>query len=587
MNALVSVNIGLPRDVEWQGRRVHTAIWKHPVTGRIMARRLNLDGDGQGDVAGHGGEHRAVMVYQLESYRHWETFLQRHDFEYGQFGENFTVDGLPDNEVCIGDRYRIGDALFEVTQPRVTCYRVGIRMNNPQMAALLVSHHRPGFYFRVIEEGEIGAGDKIDKVTEGPEKVTVAEINSLFYLPGHQQDRVQVAARIPALSSGWKQSLEALVASGQGGSRDGNAGLTSFSAPAPAWRGFLNLRVAAIHRESKDVSSFVFEKEDRSALPASIAGQFLVLRLRPGQGAAPILRSYSISGPPDGGTYRISVKRAEGVGSRYISDSTHAGDMLEVSAPRGEFTLASGTLPIVFISAGIGVTPVLSMLHSLCFDSVNSQREVWWLYGARNSDEHPFATEACDLLHGLANSHSFIVYSKPGPNDRVGGNCDATGHLNLSSLQKLGVPHEAHFYLCGPTMFLADLTADLTTFGVAAAFIHKEVFGPGASVTPGIMTSTEKAPHAPSGPAGTGPTVSFSRTGLTVPWDSRFRSLLEFAEACDVPVRWSCRTGVCHMCECGLVEGSVSYAPEPLDQPAVGNALICCSTPVTEIDLDL
>jgi len=158
VSLLVSVNVGLPADVEWQGKVVHTAVWKRPVAGRVMARRLNLDGDGQGDLAGHGGEHRAVMVYQLDSYRYWETHLQRHDFEYGQFGENLTVDGLADHEVCIGDRYRIGGALFEVTQPRVTCYRVGIRMNNPAMPSLLVSHKRPGFYCRVIEEGEIGAG---------------------------------------------------------------------------------------------------------------------------------------------------------------------------------------------------------------------------------------------------------------------------------------------------------------------------------------------------------------------------------------------------------------------------------------------
>ena len=147
MARLVSVNVGLPRDVAWKGETVHTAIWKQPVTGRRMVRRLNIDGDGQGDLAGHGGENRAVMVYQMDSYRYWQSQLHRSDFTYGQFGENFTVDGLADNEVCIGDRYRIGSALFEVTQPRVTCYRVGIRMNEPRMAALLVAHRRPGFYF--------------------------------------------------------------------------------------------------------------------------------------------------------------------------------------------------------------------------------------------------------------------------------------------------------------------------------------------------------------------------------------------------------------------------------------------------------
>src|SRR6478672_3596067 len=187
----MSVNVGLPRDITWRGETVHTGIWKAPVKGRRMARRLNIDGDGQGDLAGHGGEQRAVMVYQMDSYHYWERCLSRNDFTLGQFGENLTIEGLPDDEVCIGDRYRIGGALFEVTQPRVTCFRVGIRMNNPRIPALLVEHHRPGFYLRVLEEGEVGAGDEIIKVTEGPERFTVADIDALLYLPGRRPDQLQ------------------------------------------------------------------------------------------------------------------------------------------------------------------------------------------------------------------------------------------------------------------------------------------------------------------------------------------------------------------------------------------------------------
>ena len=191
MAQLLSVNVGLPRDVSWRDEIVHTSIWKEPVQGRRLVRRLNVEGDGQGDLAGHGGEQRAVLVYQIASYRYWEKQLGRNNFTFGQFGENFTVQGLADNEVCIGDRYRIGRALFEVTQPRVTCYRVGIRMDEPQMAALLVSHHLPGFYMRVLEEGDVGAGDEIVKVADGPERVTVAEIDALLYLPGHPRELLE------------------------------------------------------------------------------------------------------------------------------------------------------------------------------------------------------------------------------------------------------------------------------------------------------------------------------------------------------------------------------------------------------------
>jgi ferredoxin-NADP reductase/MOSC domain-containing protein YiiM/ferredoxin len=583
---LVSVNVGLPADVEWQGKVVRTAVWKRPVEGRVMARRLNLDGDGQGDVAGHGGEHRAVMVYQLGSYRYWEMQLQRHDFEYGQFGENLTVDGLADDEVCIGDRFRIGSALFEVTQPRVTCYRVGIRMNNPQMAALLVSHKRPGFYCRVLEEGEIGAGDEIVKVADGPEHLTVKDVDGLLYLPGHSLDQLRRALRIPSLSAGWKGSFEALVAAQEKHGPGGNAGLAPSSTPPPAWPGFRSLRVASVERESVDVLSFVLESEDRTPLSAPLPGQFLVFKLERDRGSAPILRSYSMSGPPGAGTYRVSVKRSTGLGSRYFHDFVRVGDLLQVSAPRGSFTLAPGDHPLVLLSAGIGATPVLAMLHSLAETGANATREVWWCYGARNGGEHPFAAEARALLNSLPRSHAFVAYSKPEDGDRQGQDYDASGHLNLSLLQRLRVPKEADFYLCGPTAFLSSFTAELKSWGVPAASIHSETFGTESPITPGIAGTTFVPPHPPSS-AGTGPTVSFTRSGLTVPWSSQYGSLLEFAEACDVPVRWSCRTGVCHMCESGLIDGQVGYVPDPLDPPAEGNLLICCSSPLTAVQLDL
>src|SRR5262249_38954650 len=213
MARLLSVNVGLPRDIVWKGRTVHTAIWKNPVPGRCRVGRLNIEGDGQGDLAAHGGEQRAVFVYQIESYNYWQEQLNRTDLAYGQFGENFTIEGLPDDGVRIGDRYQIGSALFEVTQPRVTCYRIGIRMNEPRMPALLTSSGRPGFYFRVLEEGEVEAGDEIVKVGEADECMTVSEINALLYLPNHERDRLERALRIEALSPGWRSSFEALLQS--------------------------------------------------------------------------------------------------------------------------------------------------------------------------------------------------------------------------------------------------------------------------------------------------------------------------------------------------------------------------------------
>src|SRR4051812_40743544 len=296
MPRLVSVNVGLPRDVAWREKTVHTAVWKASVPGPRMVRRLNVDGDGQGDLAGHGGEHRAVLVYQTDSYRYWQSQLHRDNFTYGQFGENFTVDGLSDQKVCIGDRYRVGGALFEVTQPRVTCYRVGMRMNEPRMAALLVAHGRPGFYLRVLEEGEVEAGYEIVRVAVGPERMSVAEINALLYLPGHPANQLQRAVRIPALSAGWRTSLQALLEQQQGGTVTGNAGLAPASGQLPAWTGFRRLRVAHKFRESRSVTSLVLEPVDGDPLAAPLPGQFVVLRLEPIPGKPALTRSYSVSG---------------------------------------------------------------------------------------------------------------------------------------------------------------------------------------------------------------------------------------------------------------------------------------------------
>lgn len=586
MARLLSVNVGLPRDIAWQGRTVHTGIWKAPVQGPRTVRRLNIDGDGQGDTAGHGGEHRAVFVYQHDSYRYWQQQLRRSNLVHGQFGENFTVDGLADTEVCIGDRYRIGSALFEVTQPRVTCYRLGIRMEEPDMAALLVKHGRPGFYFRVISEGDVEAGDEIVQVESGPKRMSVFEINALLYLSPHPRDRLERALRIPALSGGWRHSFAALLDQQHAGeTAAGNAGLGPAASPPPAWRGFRPFRVARKIAESGNVTSLMLEPTDGLAVAAALPGQFVTVRLGPAEAPA-MMRSYSLSNRSNTAAYRISVKReAHGMASQYIADGLRPGDIVQLGAPRGSFTLQQDTRPIVLLSAGIGVTPVLAMLHALASEA--TARDVWWLHGTRNGREHPFAAEVRSLLAGLAHHHSHVCYSAPDPGDRPEVDFDVTGHLDRAALERLDVPRDAAFYLCGPSAFMSDLSAGLIALGVAPDRIHTELFGARPSLTPGVAAAPPKRVHVPVGTPGPGPMVSFARSGLNVCWGPSYASLLELAEACDVPVRWSCRTGVCHNCESGLVSGTVSYAPDPLDAPADGNILICCARPQGDIVVDL
>ncbi|TQS43039.1 MOSC and FAD-binding oxidoreductase domain-containing protein [Cryptosporangium phraense] len=550
MATLLSVNVGLPRDVAWNGQTVRTGIWKEPVRGPVTARRLNLDGDGQGDLAGHGGEMRAVFVYQAQSYDHWREHLNRTDLTWGMFGENFTVDGLADDEVCIGDRYRIGGAEFEVSQPRVTCYRLGLRLGEPRMPALVVAHHRPGFYLRVLREGPVQAGDDIVRIGRATERITIAVTDAQLYLPGADIEVMRRLLRVPALSPGWQGSFRELV----GG---------AVPPESPAWPGFRPMRVTAITPETALVSSIRLAPTGPDPLPAARPGQYLTLRLPDAH-----VRSYSLSAAgPDG--YRISVKR-EGPASTFLTTGLAVGDDLDVAAPRGEFVLDDGTAPIVLLSAGIGVTPVLAMLHALA--AAHSTREVWWLHTTRSPADHALAAEAGRLIAGLPHARSHVYYTA------------TDGRVTRSTLEQLDLPIEAQAYVCGPGPFLDVMTAALSSLGLAPEHVHTERFTSLAAINPGVVGGHRRAPHPPATP-GTGPAVTFARAGLTVPFAEA--SLLELAEACDVPTRWACRTGVCHTCVTPLLAGVVEYAPEPLTPPGAGDVLLCCSRPSGPVVLDL
>jgi ferredoxin-NADP reductase/MOSC domain-containing protein YiiM len=587
MAELLSVNVGLPREVEWKGRIVRSAVWKYPVQGRCRVRRINLDGDGQADLAGHGGENRAVFVYQIESYRYWQEQLSRSDFIHGQFGENFTITGLPDDVVCIGDRFQIGSAIFEVSQPRVTCYRVGIRMNEPRMPALLTGSGRPGFYFRVLQEGDVGADDEITKVGEASERMTVSEINDLLYSSNHPHELLERALRIEALPSGWRWSFQALLKSQTTGSATGNAGLAPAAAAHPVAPGFRPLQVSAIDHESADVLSFFMVSDDGQPLPIALPGQYMVLRLQPGADRPPLFRSYSLSGPASTERYRISVKiEPHGVAGTHLKEQVRVGDVLDVSSPRGTFILQPGDQPAVLLSAGIGATPVLAMLHALAAN--RSTRQIFWLHSARDRQHHPFASEARSLIGKLLNARAHVCYSRPGADDKMGEHFDSAGRLSRSVFDEIGIPRDADVYLCGPSQFMADMKGTLAAFGVAPQRIHAEIFSGDNSKTPGGIRATHTAPHPLADEDNTGPLVSFARSGIAAHWNaSKYQSILELAEACDVPALWSCRTGVCHNCESGLVSGTVVYGPEPLERPATGNLLTCCSQPVRDVVIDL
>ncbi|CAM2888473.1 sulfurase [Mycobacterium intermedium] len=568
MGTLVSVNVGMPNDVQWRDKTIHTGIWKTPVDGPVMVRRLNIDGDGQGDLNGHGGEHRAVMVYQSESYDFWKDYLERDDLVPGHFGENFTVTGLADDEVCIGDRYRIGDAEFEVTQPRVTCFRVGMRLGEPKMPNLLVSQRRPGFYFRVITEGHVQAGDDIVRTRRGRHQLSVADIDALLYLPNRNAEQLRKIVDVPALSPGWRQSFRDML-----GADEASTPATPPPGIKPGWNGFRRLRVRATQLEGQ-VLSIRLEADDHAVLPTPLPGQYLTIRIPDAGDPAP-MRSYSLSGDPAATEYRISVKREEhGLVSRWLHTHLKPGSVIEAAAPRGDFCLVDADTPVVLISAGIGITPVLAMLHHLA--DTGSTRDIRWLHIVRSDRTQTFATEVTALIESLPHARQRVHFTQ------------TQGRPDRESIAALELPRQATVYLCGPTQFMADMRAYLTAAGINPAHIHTELFGALPPINPGIVDMGEhNPPHPPPGPPGGGPPITFARSGITVNWSADYRSILDLAEACDVPTRFSCRSGVCHLCVTGIVAGTARYVQQPLEEPGAGTLLICSAAPQSDLVLDL
>ena len=359
------------------------------------------------------------------------------------------------------------------------------------------------------------------------------------------------------------------------------------AAAHPAAPGFRPLKVTTIDRESADVVSLKMQPPDGESLPEALPGQYVVLRLRPSDGGPPLFRSYSLSGPVSTDRYRISVKiEPNGAGGAYLRDHVRAGDFLEVSSPRGSFILQSGESPLVLLSGGIGATPVLAMLYAM--QAARSTRPVLWLHVARDGKHFPFAAEVRRLVSELLHGRSYVCFSRPEATDRLGADFDATGRLSRAIFDKVGLTPNADVYLCGPSGFMADMRATLAEIGCKPDRVHVEIFSGGELSTPGVVGAETKTPHRPPHDLETGPLVSFARSGVAAHWNpSAYQSVLELAEACDVRVRWACRTGVCHNCESGLVSGKVAYDPQPLDQPATGNLLICCSRPEGDIVLDL
>ena len=575
---LLSVNVSHPREVAHGGKTVTTGIFKQPVSGRVMLRDLNLDGDGQADLRGHGGRYKAAYAYSIENYRYWQRELGRDDFQPGQFGENFTVEGMMDDGVHVGDVFKIGDAVVEVTQPRVPCFKLGIKMGIEGFERRFLESLRVGFYLRVLEQGEVGAGDVIERLRADPERMTVREINDLGYFDTRNLEQVRRALRIRALSIGWREWLEKRLTKKRTADQE-----------QPR-----SLRVDRKVAESEVITSFYLKSEDGKPLPAFAPGQFLTLKLDiPGQ-PGPVMRTYSLSDSPGREHYRLSIKREAapadrpdlppGLASSYLHDQVEPGTKLEIAPPRGKFSLdPRSETPVVLLSAGVGLTPMISMLGAIV---ESGSRPTWFIHGARNGREHAFGPYVRRIAADHDHVEVHVRYSRPDPRDVAGRDFDSEGRVEPALVKRLLADDferdEFDFYLCGPSPFMKALYSGLREWQVPEHRIHYEFFGPAAA-----LRDRDATAPATTADCCTELEVTFARSGVTASWVPSSGSLLELAEAHGLSPAYSCRSGICHTCECGLESGEVEYVEEPMDLPEEGSVLICCSKPKTDVVLDV
>ena len=530
-------------------------------------------------LMGHGGPFRAVYVYSFDNYAYWERELGRTDFNFGQFGENLTVESMGDEEVHVGDTFRIGSALFQVTQPRVPCYKLAIKMGVEGFYKQILESGRLGFYFQVLQEGDVGAGDVIEQMKVDPIGMTILEVNKLMYYDKDDFEGARRSLDIEALSPGWRTTFEGRLAKAETSSDK-------------------KLRTLVVDRkepESETITSFYLVPEDGKPLPRFLPGQFLPLKLDiPGQ-YKPVLRTYSLSDSPTRDYDRLSIKREPappdrpdlypGVASTYFHDELGPGSKLSARSPRGKFILdPAGANPVVLLSAGVGLTPMISMLNAIV-DS-HSDRPTWFIHGSRNSREHAMGTHVRQVARENGNVSVHVRYSRPLSEDRVGHDYDDEGYVDIELLKRLLPDHGADFFLCGPTPFMKSLFGGLLDWGVSASRIHYEFFGPASALQ-------ERARVAPAKRAAEVVQcceeieVTFSKSAVTANWNPSFESILDLAEANGLSPDYSCRSGICHTCICGLEEGEVEYVLEPLEPPDQGSVLICCSKPKIDVVVDV
>jgi ferredoxin-NADP reductase/MOSC domain-containing protein YiiM len=591
MPKVIAVSRALPRWIEIGGRPVETSIVRDASPVPLV---FGPDGPEENRTAVHT-EH--VLAFPAEHYDYWAKRLgvARDAWRWCHWGENLTLAGIDEHRLRVGDLVRVGaSAVFEVTSPRIPCFKLSWRLGQPEMMLRQLSESgRTGFYLRVLAPGLIGAGDPVSVESPHAEHITIADLSRLLCDPAvDDAKRLRLVRATPSLGRQASEMLRLRINSVE----DRALGKVG------RWSGWRRFVVAAVTDEARDVRSMILAPKDGAAIAPYRAGQFLTVRV-PVPGRIPLSRTWSLSdydGFPS--SYRLSIKKSRaGAASDWIHDAATVGTVLEVRPPSGRFTLdRSGFAPVVMISAGIGITPMLSMLKAHLARGADAPPLVW-MHSTRNGETHAFRQEAARLLAGSQDCVRQVLYTAPLASDRVGVDYDRPGRLTLRALldvverhyavtlvgRKIELPgYAADFYICGPAACEEMVRDALQRGNVDARSIHSETFS-GAARVPGRAAGAAGA-RTGAGAVQTAE-VCFTRSKVTTTWHADDgETLLELAEVAGLNPEHGCRAGACQTCEATIGAGSVLHEPEPVVPPPAGRVLLCCarpSTPRVEIDL--
>lgn len=575
---VLAIHSGKSKTYHEDGVAFTTAICKQAVAGPVRIDKSGLVGN---EVANHKN---AIYAYCAEHYAYWNRQLQPETpWTYGTVGENLTLQNVDEGSVRIGDLLRIGSVVLQVSGCRAPCANFLWRVDLPSsFLRTFQESGRSGFYLEVLEEGVIQAGDGLQHIPCSHDSISVPELARFLLQP--QPDAAELD-RLIAIPGMGQQMLSALVAAR-------NLSTERRLVKHNRWPGWRPFVVREIVQEARDIKTFYLVPADGTTGVAGYrAGQFLSVRLIQAHGEQ-WRRCWSISAYDEAlQGYRISIKREpQGQASRYMHDSLRQGDRLELLPPAGHFTLNRGevAVPSILISAGVGITPLLSMLHAHVARLDKRLPTLYFIHSTQNAATHAFREEVERVVAQHPQLRSHFIHTRPHPDSVAGVDYQASERLTGGALAKLleGIgcwfaekwielrPAECEYYLCGPEGFAEQVRQMLAALGVPPHAIFQESFDGGLGTLEGQQLPTAE--------------VSFERSQRRVQWHQDDElSLLELAEQAGLSPEFSCRSGRCGLCRVPLVRGKVVYPRQPSIELPVGEVLLCCSRPKGDLVLGI